>query len=111
MEKQADGKVHIEDPMREIKQLGGEPMGNKEDSANARAAAMKEAAVKPGGIQHVEAAPPAQPAPGEAMIEAAIEAAGHQKAAKEAAAPAEAQPQAQAQAQAPAPAADGSEWS
>jgi hypothetical protein len=111
MKKQADGKVHIDDPMGEIKQLGGEPQGKKEDSANARAAAMKEAAVKPGGIQSVEAAPPAQPAPGEAAIEAAIEAAAQQKAAKEAAAPAEAPPQAQAQAQAQASAADGSEWS
>jgi len=91
----------------EIKQLGGEPKANREDSANARAAAMKEAGVEPGDIQHVEAAPPAHPAPNEAAVEAAIEAAAQQKAVKEAAAPAEAQPQAQAQAQA----ADGSEWS
>ena len=108
MEKQADGKVHIEDPMGEIKHLGGEPEGKKEESANARAAAMKEANVKPGGIQHVEAAPPAQPAPNEAAVEAALEAAAAQKkVAQEAAAPAEAPPQPQPQAQA----ADGSEWS
>jgi hypothetical protein len=80
----ADGKVHIEDPKGEIKQLGGDPKGKPADSANARAAAMKEAAAgPPGGLQGAPAA-----------HEAA--------AAKEKAAPAEAPAKAQA---------DGSEWS
>ena len=82
--KEADGKAHIQDPKGEMKQLGGEPKGKLADSANARAAAMKEALPKP--PDDVQDAP------------AAHEAA----AAQERPVPAEAHAKAQA---------DGSEWS
>ena len=64
MERVADGKVRIEDPMGEIKQLGGEnaesmraaePVEVKKASANERAAEMQKPAA-----EEAEAQKPAQ---------------------------------------------------
>ena len=62
MNKDTDAKIHIEDPMGELphldSELKAEPKGNPADSANARAAAMKDGAGSPppAGVQGAPAA-------------------------------------------------------